>query len=207
MSVKNDENLISAPKSMAWLLVIAGAIGWYGSFMLTLDRLKVLADPTTALGCDIASFISCKSVMLSWQAKIFGFPNPLIGIAAFVAPIAVGVAILAGAKFKPWFWQTFLAGTFLGFVFVLWLFDQAVFSIGALCPWCMVAWTGMIPVFWSTLLLGTREGFVPVPTRSINFFVAAFDYKWLFIIATYLGIALIIAVKFWSLWLQFFATL
>lgn len=202
--MSSNRELLAAPKSYAWLLILAGLLGWWASFSLTLDRLKVLANPDSTLGCDIASFISCKSVMLSDQAQLFGFPNPLIGIAAFVAPVAVGVAILAGARFANWFWLLFAIGNTLGFTFVLWLFDQAVFSIGALCPWCMVAWTGMIPIFWTTLLLGAREGFVPVPTRTIRFFVAAYDYVWLPIVLTYLGIAATIAVKFWPLWVKFF---
>lgn len=193
-----------ASKALAWVLIVGGIIGWLGAFLLTLERLHVAENPDATLGCDIASFISCKSVMLSWQAKIFGFPNPLIGLGAFIAPIVVGVAILGGARFAAWFWRTFTVGLFLGFVFVLWLFDQAVFDIGALCPYCMVAWLGMIPMFWAVFLFGTREGFIWVPTRTIKFFVQAYDWAWLFSVVTVLALAAVIAVKFWSLWLDFF---
>lgn len=198
-------NLIEAPRSLAWVLVIGGIIGWLGAFALTLERLHVAADPNATLSCDIASFISCKSVMLSWQAKLFGFPNPLIGLGAFIAPIVVGMAIFAGAKFARWFWVTFVVGLSLGFIFVLWLADAAINDIGALCPYCMVAWFAMIPMFWSTALFGAREGFVWVPTRTIRFFVSAYDWTWVYVVVTEVALALVIMVKFWPLWVKLFS--
>lgn len=193
-----------ASKGFAIFLIITGLIGWLASFLLTLERFHVASDPNATLSCDVASFISCKSVMLSPEAKLFGFPNPLIGIAAFVAPIAVGFAILAGAKFANWFWRLFWVGQLLGFVFVHWLFSVAVYDIGALCPYCMVAWAAMIPLFWSTTLLGLRDGFLPAPAKSIQFFFRAYDWAWIIALVNLLVIALAIAVQFWNLWLRFF---
>ncbi|MEL0237152.1 MAG: vitamin K epoxide reductase family protein, partial [Aquiluna sp.] len=86
-------------------LILFGIVGWVASFGLTLERIKVAGDPGASTACDISPFISCKSVMLSEQAALLGFPNPLIGLAAFFAPVVVGFAILAGAKFASWFWQ------------------------------------------------------------------------------------------------------
>ena len=88
-----------------FFLIGFGAMGWIASFGLTLERIKVAGDPGAATACDISPFISCKSVMLSEQAALFGFPNPLIGLAAFFAPVLVGFAMLAGAKLASWFWQ------------------------------------------------------------------------------------------------------
>ena len=204
-SATKNSSLIEAPKSLAWVLVIGGIIGWLGAFALTLERLHVAADPNATLSCDIASFISCKSVMLSWQAKLFGFPNPLIGLGAFIAPIVVGMAIFAGARFARWFWVTFSVGISLGFIFVLWLADAAINDIGALCPYCMVAWFGLIPMFWATILFGAREGFIWVPTRTIRFFVSAYDWAWVYAVLTEVAMALIILVKFWPLWVKLFS--
>lgn len=195
---------IEAPKSLAWILVLGGIAGWVAALLLTIERIFLAGHPDATLGCDVASFISCKSVMLSWQAKLFGFPNPLIGLGAFVAPIVVGMAIFAGAKFAKWFWVTFLIGITLGFVFVLWLFESAVFDIGSLCPYCMIAWAGMIPMFWATALFGAREGFLWTPSRMVNFFVTSYDWTWAYALFTYVAIALVILVKFWPLWIKFF---
>lgn len=186
------------------MLILAGTVGWIASFLLTMDRFEVASNPDAKLGCDIASFISCKSVMLSDQAMLLGFPNPLIGLATFVAPIAVGAAILAGAKFANWFWQLFFAGHAAAFAFVLWLAQAAIFDIGALCPYCMMSWAAVIPLFWQLFLHGAREGYLPVPVKSINFFYRAYDWGWLISLITALTIATLIAIKFWNLWLDFF---
>lgn len=206
MSEQNSTKapLIEASSPFAWFLIVAGATGWVASFLLTLERFHVAADPNAKLSCDVATFISCKSVMLSPEAKLFGFPNPLIGLAAFMAPFFVGFAILAGAKFAAWFWRFFFAGHVLAYVFVTWLFSKAVFDIGALCPYCMVAWAAVIPLFWQLLAHGAREGYLPVPIRSVGFFVKAYDYAWAIALVNALAIAITILIHFWDLWVQFF---
>jgi uncharacterized membrane protein len=203
-AVESKTAPIQASKAFAIFLIIAGLTGWVASFLLTLERFHVAADPNAKLSCDVASFISCKSVMLSHQAKLFGFPNPLIGLGAFMAPIVVGFAILAGAHFKKWFWQGFFFGHLMAFAFVLWLSHEAIFDINALCPYCMVAWAAVIPLFWQLFFHGAREGYLPVPIRTVGFFVRAYDYAWVFALVTVLIIALEIAIHFWSLWMRFF---
>jgi uncharacterized membrane protein len=195
---------IEASKPLAWFLIVAGATGWIASFLLTLERFHVAANPDATLSCDVATFISCKSVMLSPEAKLLGFPNPLIGLAAYFAPFLVGFAILAGAKFAAWFWRWFFVGHALGFVFVTWLFSVAVFDIGALCPYCMVAWAASIPLFWQLLAHGAREGYIPVPLKTVGFFVRAYDYAWLIALINILFVAITILIHFWNLWLKFF---
>jgi uncharacterized membrane protein len=143
--------------------------------------------------------------MLTEQAKLFGFPNPLIGIAAFMAPIIVGFAILAGAKFKIWFWRLYLVGVSLGFIFAFWLFTQSTFVIHALCIYCMAAWIGMIPIFWKTFIWAAAEGVINVPVKSINFFVRAQDNTWAFTFGTEFLAALAIVIVFWNDWYRLFA--
>ena len=202
-AAKNDL-VTSPPRGFAWTLIVTGIVGWIAAFALVLERLHVAANPDATLSCDVNVFISCKSVMLTWQAKLFGFPNPLIGLAAFFGPVIVGVAILAGAKFPRWFWNTFMVGITAGFVFVIWLAHEAIFDIGALCPYCMVAWAGMIPMFWHLLLFLTGEDIVPVPIKTIGFFEAIRGWAWVFTLVTELALIAIIAVKFWSQWQRLF---
>lgn len=195
---------IGAPKSLAWMLISGGLVGWVAAISLIIERINVAANPEATLSCDVSPFISCKSVMLTWQASLLGFPNPIIGLGAFVAPIVVGFAILAGARFANWFWQLFTLGMFGGFGFVIWLWSQSVFEIGVLCPYCMVAWAGMIPMFWKQFLFATSEGIIPVPIRTVRFFVAAFDYHWLFTLATVAAMVSVIIWVFWPLWPSLF---
>ena len=78
--------------------------------------------------------------MLSKQAEVFGFPNSLIGVATFAMMLVIAVALFFGIRFPKLFWQLVLGGTALAVIFCHWLAFQTTFIIGALCPYCMVAW-------------------------------------------------------------------
>ena len=199
-SSNGAEVLPSPGKGFAWTLIITGIIGWIAAFTLTLERLHVASNPNATLSCDLNPFISCKSVMLTEQARLLGFPNPLIGLAAFIFPIAVGAAILAGAKFALWFWRMFATGITMGFLFVVWLWTQSTFVINVLCPYCMIAWAGMIPLFWTVTLFMLREGVIETPLRFAGFFDRAYEKAWAWTLGTDLIIIAIIIVRFWSYW-------
>ncbi|WP_396656808.1 vitamin K epoxide reductase family protein [Microbacterium sp.] len=151
------------PTALAVWLIIAGAIGWWAAFQLTLEKIQVLADPDHSAACDFSVLVQCTANLNSWQGSVFGFPNPLIGLACWVAPIVVGCAILAGARFARWFWWLFELGMLFAFVFVCWLIAQSIFSLGTLCPWCMVTWAVTIPSFYAVTLHLLRTGILPAP--------------------------------------------
>ena len=146
------------PLSLAIVLIVTGAVGWYAALALTLDKLAVLANPEADLDCNFSVIVQCGKNLGSWQGAILGFPNPIIGLGGFVAPIAVGVALLAGAAFARWFWIAFNIGVAGAFAFCLWLAYQSIFNLGTLCPWCMLVWSMVIPMFWSLTLFNAREG-------------------------------------------------
>ena len=146
------------PVPLAIVLIVTGVIGWYAAFSLVLDKLAVLINPQTDLDCNLSVIVQCGVNLGSWQGAILGFPNPLLGVAGFVAPIAVGVAILAGATFARWFWIAFTVGVFGAFAFCLWLAYQSIFNLGTLCPWCMLVWAVTIPMFWTLVLHIARDG-------------------------------------------------
>ena len=137
----------------AGALLIAGLTGFLASFILTIDKFKVLKDAGFTPSCNINASINCKSVMLSEQAEVFGFPNSLIGIATFAIMIALSVAMFMRVEFPKLFWQLVVLGTALAVVFCHWLAFQTIFEIGALCPYCMVAWFATLLV----LAVGLRE--------------------------------------------------
>lgn len=202
---KTADDFVQSPsKSYAWFSIVFGILGWAAAFALTLERIHVAANPDAVLSCDMNIFISCKSVMLTDQARLFGFPNPLIGLAAFMAPVFIGFAVLAGAKFKLWFWRLYLVGLSLGFVFVLYLFIQSTFVIHVLCPYCMLAWVAMIPLFWRNFLWAGAEGVIDVPVKTVGWFVRAQDQSWVYSLGTELLAALAIIVSFWNSWYLLF---
>ncbi|HWI32306.1 MAG TPA: vitamin K epoxide reductase family protein [Microbacterium sp.] len=180
------------PTALAVWLVVAGAVGWWAAFQLTLERLHLLANPDAALGCDFSILVQCRANLESWQGQVFGFPNPIIGLSAWIAPIVVGVAILAGARFARWFWLLFELGMLAAFVFVIWLIAQSIFVLGTLCPWCMVTWLVTIPTFYAVTLQVFRNGSVPVPAAVRRRADQFMGWVPLFAVATY-GIVAILA--------------
>jgi uncharacterized membrane protein len=146
------------PWGLAVFLIVTGALGWWAAFSLTVDKFAVLIDPDADLDCNISPLVQCGKNLSSWQGEVFGFPNPLLGVAGFVAPIAVGVALLAGARFARWFWIAFNVGVAGALAFVIWLIGQSIFVLGTLCPWCMLVWSVTIPLFFVVTLRNAREG-------------------------------------------------
>lgn len=152
----------SRPVVVAIWFVLAGAIGWWAAFSLTMERLHLLADPNAAAACDFSILVQCTANLQSWQGSVFGFPNPILGLAGWVAPIVVGMALLAGARFARWFWWLFALGMTFAFGFVIWLISQSIYVLGTLCPWCMVTWAVTIPSFYVTVLHLLRTNVFPV---------------------------------------------
>ncbi|MGX7828408.1 vitamin K epoxide reductase family protein [Actinokineospora sp. 24-640] len=139
-------------RALAWLYVVGGCLGLAAAVALTLEKLAVLADPDHVPLCSINPIVSCGSVMESPQAAAFGFPNPLLGIAAFAVVVTVGVVGLAGFRPPRWFRLGMQAGVTLGVLFTHWLIVSSLYDIRALCPYCVVVWVVMIPLFWYTTL-------------------------------------------------------
>ena len=134
-------------------LLLAAIAGFLASFVLTIDKLKILKDSNYKPSCNINAVLNCKSVMLSQEAEVFGFPNSLIGIAAFAMMLVVAVSLLMGVEFPKRFWQLLVPGPIFAVGFSHYLAYQTTFEIGALCPYCMVAWVASL----LTLAVAIRE--------------------------------------------------
>lgn len=162
-------------RGTALLLLVTGVLGFLASGQLVLERLALYSDPNYVTSCDISPFVSCGEVFRTWQAAVFGFPNPLIGIVAFAVIITTAVALFSGAEFARWYWLGLQAGITIGFGFVIWLWSQALFEIHILCLYCMAVWAVMIVL---TVLLTARNvlhGVIPAPA-GVRRFLA--DWAW-----------------------------
>ena len=71
-------------RRLAWLMVVTGAVGFFAAAMLVWERLQIYVDAGHVSSCDLNSLVNCGTVMRTSQAAAFGFPNPLIGIVAYV---------------------------------------------------------------------------------------------------------------------------
>ncbi|MEO6532279.1 MAG: vitamin K epoxide reductase family protein [Pseudolysinimonas sp.] len=148
----------SRPVVFSIILIAAGVVGWWAAFALTLDKIAVLKNPSAVLDCNVSVLVQCGKNLGSWQGSLFGFPNPIIGLAAWVAPIVVGASLLAGAAFARWYWILFNLGVAGAMVFILWLSSQSIWVLGTLCPWCMLTWSVVIPLFWTVTARNAAEG-------------------------------------------------
>ena len=154
-----------------WLL---GSVGWLAAFMLLTDYIHTLKDPSFVPSCNISVLVSCGPNMTSPQGSIFGFSNTIMGVTGFVAPILTGFLLMGDHKLSKWFWSGMALGHTGSLVLISWLFSQSVFSIGTLCPWCMVTWVAVIPTFLATLAHSGANGLFGA--KAVAFFTKAKSY-------------------------------
>ncbi len=180
------------PIAMPIVLILTGVLGWYSAFALILDKIKLLENPGADLDCNFSLLVQCGVNLESWQGEVFfGVPNPIWGLGGFVAPIAVGVAILAGARFARWFWIAFAIGVAGALAFCIWLMGQSFFALGTLCPWCMLVWSVTILLFWTVWLHVLAKGHIPLPERARNVFERLYGWVPFITVASYLVVALV----------------
>ncbi|WP_431277261.1 vitamin K epoxide reductase family protein [Leifsonia poae] len=183
------------PIALAVFLIVAGAIGFWAAFQLTLDKLAVLANPNAQLSCNFSLLVGCSKNLNSAQGAIFGFPNPLLGIAGWTAVIAVGVSILAGARFAKWYWMLFNLGVVGALVLVIYLITQSITVLNVLCPWCMVTWLVTIPTFWAVTFYNLKEGNIPVSASVRRFFGKLYGWVPLITIVCYAIVAILAQIQ------------
>ncbi len=174
------------------------------SLLLSVEVFNRLKDPNFVPVCNLNPVLSCTSVADSSQAHAFGFPNYFIGIAGYAAVAAVGTALLAGAKFKRWFWQAIEAGLFLSIAFLTWLQFETLYRIGALCLFCMIVWAATMPIFWYTTLYNLREGHLGTPEKLKGLVDFLQRHHADGLILWYLIIILLIVKRFWYYWKTIF---
>lgn len=135
---KNGKEKQLSEKWTFGAMLVFGITGLIASFTLAIEEFVLLKHPDTILNCTLNLVLNCATVMKSWQASVFGFPNMYIGLMGF--PLVIMIALLGLSKVKLPRW--FLIGAEIGYVFwtlfAYWLFFNSVYAIQVLCPWCLV---------------------------------------------------------------------
>ncbi|GKU63608.1 vitamin K epoxide reductase family protein [Mycobacterium montefiorense] len=187
----------SVPTLRAWWVLIAGAVGLVSSITLMVEKIDILLNPSYVPSCNVDPIISCGSVMITPQASVLGYPNPLAGIVAFTVVLVVGVLAVAKVSIPQWFWSVLAAGLLVGTGFVHWLIFQSLYRIGALCPYCMVVWAMTI-----TLLVVVASIALSPVLDSRDSTVARLLYQWRWSLTAlwFTAVFLLIMVRFWDYW-------
>lgn len=192
---------IGAGRALTWLLLVSGALGLLASFVITNDKFDLLQatidHKKIHFSCSLNPVISCGDVMASKQANAFGFQNPIIGLATYSVVICLAVGMLAGARYKAWFWYGLQAGGLFGVGFVSWLQYQTIYNINAICLWCCLAWVVTILIFWYTAVHNIRHGLIKVPAKAR---AVVLEFHWVVPVLWYGVIALLILTHFWYYW-------
>jgi uncharacterized membrane protein len=188
-------------KTTPWLLLFSGIIGLFAAFTLTQDKISILEDPNFVPSCSINPVLSCGSVIVTEQASIFGFPNPIIGLITYSVVITLAVLLLSQVVLPGWVWLGLSFGALGGIAFVAWLVFQSLYVIDALCPYCMVAWVGTILIFWISTAENAKAGRFTrsgIPGLISEIFSSL---RWVFIGSTFLVIFTLIFINWMDFWL------
>ena len=146
-------------------MLLSSILGLIASLVLSIDAIKLAEDPFADLSCNISTKISCATVGLSDQANLLGFPNAFLGLMTEPVVITIAVAALGGVRFPRWFMCSAQVVYSIGLAFAYWLFYEAYFVIGALCPWCLLITVTTTLVFASMTRINILEGNLGEGTR------------------------------------------
>jgi uncharacterized membrane protein len=113
---------------VTWVLSLAG-LGV--SIYLTIAHFT----ESKLLGCSESGLVNCTKVTTSPQSYVFGIPVAVLGLAFFVAAVAL---------MSPWGWRSArrevalirIASLVVGMGFVLYLLYAELFTIGSICLYC-----------------------------------------------------------------------
>lgn len=189
---------VTVRQAIPYILIVTAVIGFFASFTLMLEHLHLLKDPNYKLSCSINPVLSCGPVMNSSTATQFGFPNPLMGLASFAAQGLLGLALLAGARMKAWFWKLWGIQVLASAAFTLFLMQQSIFVIKAICIYCMTVWVVLSISSWYTLQYMLAEGYIGNSKGKMTQFVRKYHADILFV-----WFLLVICLVLWEFWYFF----
>ena len=152
----------------AWIysfMLFSSCVSLVASFILSREALLLAEDPYQQLFCDFSATLSCGAVGRSLQASLFGFPNAFLGLIAEPVVITIAVAALTGVRFRRGFMFAAQIIYTVGLVFAYWLFAEAYFSIGALCPVCLFVTLSTTLVFSTLTHVNIRDNNLYLPKK------------------------------------------
>lgn len=139
------------------IMLAAALAGLIASFNLILDKFQLDQNPNAILSCSVNIVLNCTTVMQTWQSHLLGFPNMVIGLIAFPVIITFALASLAGVKFPRWWLIAANIGFLIDVLFAYWLFEQSLYAIQVLCPWCLLVTVASTLIFATMLHFNLKQ--------------------------------------------------
>jgi uncharacterized membrane protein len=206
VSTKSTTNasLPNFTRALPYILIVTGILGLLFAFLLMYDSIKLLSNPHYNPICNLNPILNCGIVINSKESDVFGFSNPILGIAAFPVLITSGVVMLSGVKLKRWFLLALNAGSFVGVIFMHYLFVESVYHIHAVCPYCFGTWVMTITAFWYLTLYNIQNHNLKISKkyRPVTNFIVKHHADWL--VLWLLIIVGLILKHFWYYYGQYF---
>ena len=174
-------------RSLFVTMLMFGITGLIASFTLAVEEFHLIKNPDAVLSCTINLVLNCSTVMQTWQASVFGFPNMFIGLMAYPIVNVVATLGLVKATLPRWFWLKAQVWYLLGAIFAYWLFFNSLYDIEVLCPWCLIvtfSTTLLLAALTSYNLQENKFGFSKQTNKRIQTFMKSGYHK--LIVATWL---------------------
>ncbi len=185
------------PAPSGWWVLIAGVIGLAASATLTVEKIDLLLNPAYVPSCNFNPILSCGSVMITPQASVLGFPNPLLGLVAFTVVVVTGLLAVTKVALPQWYWIGLTIGLVIGAGFVHWLIYESLYSIGALCPYCMVVWAATITLLVVVASIVFRPA---LQRRGRGVAWVLYQWRWSIAALWFTAVFLLIMARFWDYW-------
>lgn len=159
-------------------MLISSILSLIASLVLSYDAVKLAANPSSKLSCDVNAIVSCGKVARSWQSHLLGFPNAFLGLMTEPVVIAIAVAGLGLVAFPRWFLRAAHVVYAAGLIFALWLLSQSFFVIKAFCPWCLLVTVSTITVFSTMTRINVMENTWALSPERYERFVHFLERGW-----------------------------
>jgi uncharacterized membrane protein len=184
----------------AWLMIVLGLVGLIASSALLIERIALADNPDYVPTCSINPVLTCTSAMLSAQGEVFGFPNPVLGVAGFPVVLATGAAMLAGARMRRWYWTGLWFGGLGAVAFMHWLIYESLLTIQSLCPYCLVVWAATTPLFAVVSAYALPRGALGDRVARSAVVGDLIAVRWWLVGLWFLVMTALIGVVFWDYW-------
>jgi uncharacterized membrane protein len=190
-------------RSDRWIFItvlITAFLGLIAAFVLSVEAVELLKNPSAQFSCSINAIINCATVGKTSYASLLGFPNSFIGMIGEPVFITVAIAGLYRVKLPRQFMFAIQAMAVFSLVYAFFLFHISAFIIQALCPWCLLVDVSTIVMFFAITRYNINENNLylskKLATRAKIFVQKDYD-KFVAVLLVVIGIGIMIA-KFGS---------